>query len=194
MTQAHDMNPASRHRLIAVGVVLAAAYGCWEQRAASPADENDSPAPKGSLSAPLQAVEESLARRSTEETAVRMVGQIPVPLRAAVTLEDGDTVSLTITQTVDQLRAFYLRRGYKVLDHPEGFAIFVTENGPIIQVLKGVGPRSDIVIIQKLTRESETPSPEPSPRPTPELLRELEKRLRSDEPTENLPQPPVWER
>lgn len=144
--------------------------------------------------APLAAVEESLAKDNSQSASQRLIGEVPVPMRATTTMEGGGTVHLTVTQGVDQLRRFYVARGFKPVDHPEGFAIFVAEQGPIVQVLRGVGPRSEIVIIEKLVQAEPPPAPEPSPRPTEAALKELERRLRANEPTENLPQPPAWER
>jgi len=121
----------------------------------------------------------------------KTVAGLPVPKIAKLTHDDGVVRTLLVPQTVEQLRDFYVVRDFKPVDHPEGFAIFITENGPVIQVLRGVGPQAEIVLIAAAEARKEEPGKGESFVPmTDEQAAELRRRLEAGEPTEALPQPP----
>lgn len=178
----------SRKQLFAMTsllLLLGIPQGCAEPEPTPEVTEIGKEAPPASVEARLT----EAAKPAAEQ--VHTVGSVPVPRLAKVTFENQGTYNLSVTQTVDQLRTFYQQRGYKPVDHPEGFAVFVSEKGPIIQVLRGVGPRCEIVIIEKVVSDAPPPVEEALAPKTPEELEQLQKRLRSDEPTENLPHPPA---
>lgn len=182
------MNQASTAAAIALAT-LWWSVGCMETEAPAEPIDVKKQAPSAAVESRLR---EPVPTPGEEE---RKVGGVPVPRRAKVTFENDGTYNLSVTQTIDQLRDFYVGRGYQPVSHPEGFAIFVSERGPIVQVLKGVGPRSEIVVIEKVFSDAAPPPAQESvTRKTAEQIKEIEKRLNANEPTESLPQPPESER
>ncbi len=186
-----------RHRQWAMVTVLAAAMGCSEPNTTEITSPPGVEKVEKEVPKPLPAVEKVLAAAEPtgkERAPERFEGTVPVPLISRVTMENGGTVNVSVTQTVEELRRFYVERGFEPVDHPEGFAVFMGDKGPIVQVLKGVGPRSEIVIIQELVDPNPPPERPATPRLTGSEILKIQERLRGDEPTEKLPQPPDWEK